>query len=74
MTCATESISRRMEYGEQIPMHSTPIDFTLLCMRPGHAVDDGSLQHFFIHCQFTYINIISWLICEMSFNAMHTFT
>ena len=39
-----------------------------------HAVDGVSLQYFFIQCQFTEINIISWLISKFSFNVMYTFT
>ena len=39
-----------------------------------HVVDGVSLQYFFIQCQFTEINIISWLISKISFNVMYTFT
>ena len=39
-----------------------------------HAVDGGSLQYFSIQCQSTEINIISWLISQLSFNVKYTFT
>ena len=37
-------------------------------------IDGGSLQYLFIQCQFTEINIISWLTSKISFNVMCTFT